>query len=94
MMAQPRPSNKVRLLHRGGSAACSNANVGFSALCRPVQMFQKALMEELQGLQRIHVTIANQLTRLKVCGPCNDLSFSVSSQPCFSGGDIESVHTV
>ena len=30
------------------------------------QMFQRALMVELQGLQGIHVTVANQLTRLKV----------------------------
>ena len=31
-----------------------------------MQKFEKALMAELQGLQRMHVMIANQLTRLKV----------------------------
>jgi hypothetical protein len=34
-----------------------------------VQKLEKALVAELQGLQRIHVAIANQLTRLKACRP-------------------------
>ena len=33
------------------------------------QKIEKALMAELQGLQRMHVMIANQLTRLKVGNP-------------------------
>ncbi len=30
------------------------------------QQLEKALVTELQGLQRIHIAVANQITRLKV----------------------------
>jgi len=32
-----------------------------------LQVLEKALMAELEGLQKIHVAVAKQVTRLQVC---------------------------
>ena len=35
-----------------------------------LQVLEKALMAELEGLQKIHVAVAKQVTRLQVCPIC------------------------
>lgn len=54
-----------------------------------LQKLEKALTAELQGLQRIHVAVADQITRLKVSNGCPRCLFSFHSSQLLRCGTLK-----